>query len=237
MTGRKLFSLSGHSPRFDPRVDAVRDDLADIALAGRLFTPHYAEAVAKMCALPFAAMFQKPGGEQSSELLHGESFMLLDISGGWAWGWSGHDHYVGYVEASALAVFDASRSPDVQGDPLSIARSFLGLPYVWGGRGGAGIDCSGLVQRSAAALGVMAQRDSDMQRATLGRALSDDDTAQAGDIIFFPGHVGMLSKSDTLIHATRYHGKTVEEPLPEVVARVAAKNEGVSILARRRIAP
>ncbi len=235
MTGRKLFSLSGHSPRFDPRLDAVRDDLADVNLAGRLFTPHYADAVAKQCNLPFAALFQKPGGEQSSELLRGETFMLLDISGGWAWGWTAHDHYVGYLEASVLCEPTAAATPAPEADPLTVARSFLGLPYVWGGRGGAGIDCSGLVQRSVAARGVMAQRDSDMQQKTLGRHLGPDEATQTGDIIFFPGHVGMMINPETLIHATRHHGKTVEEPLAEVVTRVAAKNEGVSIVARKRI--
>jgi cell wall-associated NlpC family hydrolase len=234
-TGRKLFSLSGKSARFDPRVDALRDDLADVTLAGRLFAPHYADAVPKRCAIPFAPMFSKPKGEQSSELLCGETFMLLDISGGWAWGWSEHDHYVGYVEATMLEEASDSGQADAIDDPLTIARSFLGLPYVWGGRGGAGIDCSGLVQRSVAGIGIKAQRDSDMQQATLGDVIPDDQDLRPGDIIFFPGHVGMMVDSETLIHATRYHGKTVEEPLTTVVARVAAKHDGVSILARKRI--
>jgi cell wall-associated NlpC family hydrolase len=234
-TGRKLFSLSGKSPRFDPRVDALRDDLADITLAGRLFAPHYADAVPKRCAIPFAPMFSKPGGEQSSELMAGEHFMLLDVSGGWAWGWSAHDHYVGYIEASALEEASEPNPVDARGDPLTIARSFLGRPYVWGGRGGAGIDCSGLVQRSVAGIGIKAQRDSDMQQASLGQVIEDGQDLQRGDIIFFPGHVGMMADQATLIHATRYHGKTVEEPLETVTARVAAKNDGVSILARKRI--
>ncbi len=37
-----------------------------------------------------------------SELLPGEQFAVLEIAGGWAWGYSRHDHYVGYVEAIAL---------------------------------------------------------------------------------------------------------------------------------------
>jgi cell wall-associated NlpC family hydrolase len=35
-------------------------------------------------------------------LLPGEAFAVLEISGGWAWGYCRHDHYVGYVEAIAL---------------------------------------------------------------------------------------------------------------------------------------
>lgn len=41
-------------------------------------------------------------GEPSSELLPGEEFAVLEISGGWAWGYCRHDHYVGYVEAIEL---------------------------------------------------------------------------------------------------------------------------------------
>jgi len=41
-------------------------------------------------------------GPVTSELLPGEEFAVLEISGGWAWGYSRHDHYVGYVEAISL---------------------------------------------------------------------------------------------------------------------------------------
>jgi cell wall-associated NlpC family hydrolase len=49
-------------------------------------------------------MYYKPASEKpiASELLPGEEFAVLDISGGWAWGYSRHDHYVGYVEAISL---------------------------------------------------------------------------------------------------------------------------------------
>lgn len=38
----------------------------------------------------------------SSQLLPGEGFAVLEISGGWAWGYCRYDHYVGYVEAIDL---------------------------------------------------------------------------------------------------------------------------------------
>jgi cell wall-associated NlpC family hydrolase len=219
---------------FDLRRHALRGDLADVALAGDTFAPHYAEAVARACAVPFAAMYDKPDGDQSSELLQDDGFGLLDISGGWAWGYSLHDHYVGYVRADALGAPTGVKPPQVSKDAVEFASQFINMPYVWGGRGGAGIDCSGLIQRGLAAIGISAPRDSDMQQAELGTPLDDNEQLQRGDLIFFPGHVGMMADANTLLHATRHHAKTLLEPLADVVARVAA-NHQPAITARKRI--
>jgi hypothetical protein len=40
---------------------------------------------------------------------------------------------------------------ETHGNFLKTAKLFLGTPYLWGGRGGLGIDCSGLIQVSMAA--------------------------------------------------------------------------------------
>ena len=231
---RSSFRLSGHSMTFDLRRHALRGDLADVALAGLTFAPHYAEAVLRACALPFLAMYNKPDGDQVSELLTGEAFGLLDVSGGWAWGYSIHDHYVGYVKADALITPTGQAQAVTKADPVDAAHAFLDMPYVWGGRGGAGIDCSGLVQRGLAAAGIGAPRDSDMQLAETGNALADDAPLQRADLIFFPGHVGMMIDGDHLLHATRHHGKTVIEPLADVVTRVAAEHPQ-AITARKRL--
>lgn len=232
---RKSFGLTGPSKELDPRVNAMRGDLADIALAGKHFSPHYAKPVERRCVLPFVPVCDKPEGQQISELLEGEAFMLLDVSGGWAWGYSGSDHYVGYVKADALGEGPAQALSSPPGDPVEIGKTFLGQPYVWGGRGGSGMDCSGLVQRSLAAAGVAAPRDSDMQLATLGTEIPENNPLQRGDIVFFPGHVGMMADDENLLHATRHHGKTVIEPLADVVARIASEHE-MPVLARRRVA-
>ena len=228
--------LSGDKGGLDPRLHAARPDLADNALRHLVSAERFAEPAAYACTAPSIAMYHAPDGEQCSELLAGEHFMVLDIDRGWAWGWSVHDHYVGYVATDALTVATSPAPAVERSDPIEFARQFIGMPYVWGGRGGNGIDCSGLVQRSMAVRGVMAQRDSDMQRETLGTLMVDDAPFRKGDIIFFPGHVGMMTDATTLIHATRAFGMTVEEPLDEMVARVTRKNDGTGIVARKRIA-
>jgi hypothetical protein len=102
--GRDRFGLSGTSQAYDPRVVAIRPDLADIAVAGQHFAPHYAAPMMSSCILPSAVLRGAPSvdTDQTSELLFGEGFALLDLTGGWAWGYCLADHYVGYLAADAL---------------------------------------------------------------------------------------------------------------------------------------
>lgn len=115
--------------------------------------------------------------------------------------------------------------------PLEVALRFLGTPYLWGGRSANGIDCSGLVQIAHAACGIAAPRDSDMQAAELGEALPLDAEKRAGDLVFFPGHVGIMADGVRLLHANAYHMEVTIDLLEEVVARVG----GAGITALRRL--
>lgn len=100
----QLFWLDGPAHVGDPRITPIRGDLADIALAGKLFAPHYVVPMPRVCAVPQVLMREKgeDGAKAVSELLLGEQFDVLDVSGGWAWGRSAHDHYLGYVPMAAL---------------------------------------------------------------------------------------------------------------------------------------
>ena len=75
-----------------------------MALASRLFAPHYAAPVIRR-ADEAAPLHQKPeaSAERVGDLEAGEDFAMLDVTGGWAWGYRQSDHLVGYVPASALA--------------------------------------------------------------------------------------------------------------------------------------
>lgn len=101
---RSRYTLTGRSIALDRRVNAIRGDLADIALAGRYFAPHYSCPQAFSLIAPHTAIRAKADDRSTavSELLHGETFQAIDIAGGWAWGYSAHDHYVGYVPAALL---------------------------------------------------------------------------------------------------------------------------------------
>lgn len=118
--------------------------------------------------------------------------------------------------------------------PLAIARRFTGAPYLWGGRTPHGVDCSGLVQAALMASGIACPRDSDQQRDELGTAVDFADR-RGGDLIFFPGHVGILVDADTLFHANAWWMVTTEEPLADVIARLEAAGTPVAVTGVRRL--
>jgi cell wall-associated NlpC family hydrolase len=122
-----------------------------------------------------------------------------------------------------------------RGDFVAEAERFIGAPYLWGGRSVRGLDCSALVQLALLASGHAAPRDSDMQAAMLGTALDAATPPARGDLLFWKGHVGMLTDPGTLLHANAHHMAVVVEPLAPALARIRAAGGG-DVLVRRRLA-
>lgn len=272
-----------------------------MAVYGQLAAHSYVVPAPSACRVPVTAVRRAPDAqsEQMSQLLLGETFHLLEIGETWAWGYCGHDRYVGYVEADSLSsAFERAPAPthrvcapqglifsgpsiktalrlnvplgarlaladhdekflavteydglssggfihrrhvrplgEHEADPASVAESLLGTPYLWGGRTRAGIDCSGLVQAALMACGIACPRDSDQQQ-VLGRAVAQTewDRLQRGDIVFFPGHVGIMADANRLIHANAYWMSTVIEPLVDVVARLTPDTQTPVLCVRR----
>ncbi|MFG1304143.1 NlpC/P60 family protein [Xanthobacter autotrophicus] len=133
-----------------------------------------------------------------------------------------------------LPIVHLAEPTEREGDFVAVAARFLGVPYLWGGRSSLGLDCSGLVQTALAAAGVAAPRDSDMQEAALGKALPLDAEPRRGDLLFWPGHVGIVEAADTLLHANAFHMAVAREPLAEALARIAAA--GLALRSIRRLA-
>jgi cell wall-associated NlpC family hydrolase len=120
-------------------------------------------------------------------------------------------------------------------DFVDVALAFRGTPYLWGGRTSLGVDCSGLVQLASEAAGLSCPRDADMQAKEVGSPLDWQSGASLarGDLVFWDGHVGIMTSAQHLVHASAYHMVVVEEPLAEAKERIAAASGGDVIGARR----
>ena len=119
------------------------------------------------------------------------------------------------VSASALR---AAQDPDYNEDDndetaptkgeqiVAVAKSCLGIPYVWGGASPSGFDCSGLVYYVLKTLGYSPYRTASQQY-KMGTYVSKDNL-QPGDLVFFAGtykdgisHVGIYVGDGKFIHS------------------------------------
>jgi len=109
------------------------------------------------------------------------------------------------AEPAACGGAVAPAPPPLGVRALRSARTFLGVPYAWGGESAGGLDCSGLVVVSFRGVG------RELPHYTgglwgLGRAVPQGEL-QAGDLVFFrlsggvPGHVGIYAGRGRYIHS------------------------------------
>jgi cell wall-associated NlpC family hydrolase len=92
--------------------------------------------------------------------------------------------------------------PASANDIVSIARQYIGVPYVWAGSTPAGFDCSGFTSYVYAQVGIDLPRTSSEQRYA-GTVVSQAE-AQPGDLIWSPGHIAIYVGN----------GMQIEAPVP-----------------------
>lgn len=93
-------------------------------------------------------------------------------------------------------------------DLVSIAKKYLGIPYVWGGSSPKGFDCSGFTQYCYKQIGINIPRTSSEQSKS-GQSVSRNNL-HPGDLVFFStngtgkvSHVGMYIGDGNMIHAPK----------------------------------
>ena len=110
-----------------------------------------------------------------------------------------------WIQASDVV---AEPKPLTIQESIELAKRFLGLPYLWGGRSSYGFDCAGFTQMLVRARGINMPRDADQQAAWSGVARIERKNLQAGDLLFFGSsekqitHTGMYIGDGQFIHDT-----------------------------------
>lgn len=100
---------------------------------------------------------------------------------------------------------------------LSLARQYLGVPYVWAGRSPGGFDCSGFITFVFDQLGYGLPRMADGQY-EVGIPVSRQ-ALRPGDLVFFetyepgPSHVGIYLGNEQFIHASSGAGYVTVTPM------------------------
>ena len=132
-------------------------------------------------------------------------------------------HYALLPSGEALIAGHLQPIGDVAADYVAVAEMFIGTPYLWGGTSGFGIDCSGLVQLAMRMAGRDVLRDSDMQATGLGEPLDpgpDFAGLKRGDLVFWKGHVAVMTDINDMIHANGHTMLVSREGLKDAVDRI-----------------
>lgn len=97
---------------------------------------------------------------------------------------------------------------------LRFAMSKRGIPYLWGGTGRGGYDCSGLMMRAYQKAGIQLPRVAADQYGAFRKKVSWKNL-KPGDLVFFSGlgHVGMVSRPGYMVNAPHTGDVVKEEPL------------------------
>ena len=141
----------------------------------------------------------------------------------------------GFVDAGAAGWIYAAHLAAIgefESDPVAVAERYLGAPYLWGGRGSIGLDCSGLVMQAMFACGRACPRDTDQQQAFFAKD-APSGALTRGDLVFWKGHMAMMLDGERIIHANAWHMAVAIEPLAEAVSRIEAAGVGAPTAFRR----
>ena len=182
----------------------------------------------------------KSSSEMVSQLLFGETYLVIEQREEWSLIQMEYDGYEGWLSKSSINFIDSLETntkeyiqtdlirhsvsnytnqplissmgsgftdeinSDNQRNILDIAKLFLGVPYLWGGRHFSGIDCSGFVQVLYKCIAIQLPRDASQQQKK-GKPVAFKDLFE-GDLVFFESnnrvtHVGMFIGDGQIIHS------------------------------------
>jgi cell wall-associated NlpC family hydrolase len=113
-----------------------------------------------------------------------------------------------WLDARTVAVYEKPTDiPHPTGaDLVRYAAVFVNVPYLWGGRAGFGIDCSGFTSTIYQVYGITLPRDAGPQAADIEGRRVDKSAFQPGDLLFYSHGSKDPDNPDAIYHVAMYSG-------------------------------
>ena len=192
---------------------------------GWVFKPHLAEGFAPQAThvvlSPSHELHAQPDAKSEiiTRLVSGTSVEVEDVRGEWS---KVIANKRGWIPSSLLrALSELPKSIEEKRKTLiEDSGRMIGVPYVWGGTSGNGIDCSGLSRLLHKWVGLDSPRDADMQH---GAARPVEPPFEVGDLLFFREigkkrqvtHMGISLGGWRMIHSSQGRNGVYVEDVQE----------------------
>jgi hypothetical protein len=105
-------------------------------------------------------------------------------------------------------------------DYVESIEGLMGVPFVWGGRSPAGLDCSGMIEFGLRAAGIPCARRMVHLSKSLGTELPKGSRPARGDFLFYSGHCGMFVSETEVINCNGLAGRVQVESFDELDERM-----------------
>jgi uncharacterized protein YgiM (DUF1202 family) len=159
-------------------------------------------------------------GETVTRVVSGTGVTLVETFDGWS---RVSANKTGWIPSSHVrALTDLPKSiEDKRKTLIEASTRMIGVPYLWGGTSGNGIDCSGCARLLYRWIGIDIPRDADLQHKA---AFPVEPPYEIGDLFFFTEgdserkitHVGMSLGGWKMIHSSRSRNGVYIDDVQEV---------------------
>lgn len=175
-----------------------------------------------LTAFQTAWLYAEPDGRsRKMEVSFNTRLPFVRESGDWLGVAAPADGLLWMRKGEGLLVRTAEDAPRASGERLvESARSFLGLPYLWGGTSGYGFDCSGFTHTLYGYYGIRIPREA-ADQAQGGQAVARN-ALKPGDLLFFADSKGKGTVQHTAIYIGG--GQMIHSPRTERSVEIVAMN-------------